>query len=142
MKKISIIIFSAVFLLGMTATACNKDSLKGCEEHSKTSCNEDLNKTNIRIVNASKYDMCNVVINPSGGDSNYGIIEAGASTCFHTFDLAYSFAFVSLKIGDETFTFQPADYTNEAKLGKGKFTYTLNVLDFNSGTLSIEASEN
>ncbi|MFK8046712.1 MAG: hypothetical protein AB8B72_14530 [Crocinitomicaceae bacterium] len=142
MKQLSIFSFSAIVLLILTFPSCNKDSLRGCEEHSKTLCNEDANKTNIRIVNASKYDMCNVVINPSGGESNYGIIEAGMGTCYRTFDLAYSYAYVSLQIGDETFIFQPIDYINEVKLGNGKFTYTLNVLDFNSRTLSIEASEN
>lgn len=122
--------------------SCNKDSLKGCEEHSVAKCNEEANKTNIRIVNSSKYDFCNVILNPSAGIVNYGIIGKGSSTCYRSFDKAYNYAYVSLKIGDKTFTLSPIDYVGEPELGSGKFTYTIDVLNYNSGTLSIEASKN
>ncbi len=135
--------FFTIIILGVLVTAslsCNKDSLKACEEHSKDLCNEDANKTNIRIINASKYDFCNVVVNPSGGNMNYGIIETGTSTCYRSYDLAYSYAYISLKIGDDTFTFQPIDYVGEPELGTGKFSYTIDVVDSNDAILRITAA--
>ncbi|MDX1349593.1 MAG: hypothetical protein R3279_05065 [Putridiphycobacter sp.] len=123
-------------------SACNKDSLKSCVEHEKTACNEDLNKTNIRIVNASKYDFCNVSVNSGGTPSLYGIIESGINTCYHSFDLAYAIADISLVIGDKKFTITPESYIGEQPLGNGKFTYTIDVLNFNSGLLSLKTSKN
>ncbi|MFK8038414.1 MAG: hypothetical protein AB8B74_09000 [Crocinitomicaceae bacterium] len=126
----------SAFLIG-----CNKDSLKGCEEHSKSLCNEDINKTNIRIINNSKYDFCNVVLNPTGGNVNYGIIEKGTSTCYKVYDKAFNYAYTSLQIGDETFTFQPIDYVGEPELGTGKFSYSIDVLSYGDRTLTITANK-
>ena len=128
--------------LGISLSSCNRDSLKKCEAHEKAACNEDPNKTNIRIVNGSKFDFCNVVLNPSDGNVNYGIIEKGAATCYRTFEKAFNYAFVTLDIGDKTFTLQPIDFVGEPTLGTGNFTYTLNVLNFNDGTLTITTTKN
>jgi hypothetical protein len=131
-----------LLVISLSFGSCNRDSLKGCEEHQKASCNEDPNKTNIRIVNGSKFDFCNVVLNPTGGNVNYGIIEKGTATCYRSFDVAYNYAFVSLQIGEKTFTLQPIDFVGEPTLGNGNFTYTLDVLNFNDGTLTITTTKN
>lgn len=136
--------FFIILTIGLITTfsiSCNKDSLKGCEAHSKALCNEDINKTNIRIINASKYDFCNVVLNPSSGNVNYGIIQKNTSTCYRAYDVAYNYAYLTLDIGDKTFTLQPIDYVGEPELGTGKFSYTIDVIDFSDGTLSIGASK-
>ena len=131
-----------VVMMSIAMFSCNKDSLKGCDEHAVAKCNEAINKTNIRIVNGSKYDFCNVVLNPSEGNVNYGIIEAGNATCYRTYNTAYNSASVNLKIGDKTFSLIPEDYQGQTPLGNGKFTYTIDVLNFNSGSLSIDVSKN
>lgn len=119
---------------------CKKDRLNNCEEHTKTPCNIQLSKTNIRITNASRFDICNMVMDPSSGETNYGILTSGETSCYRTFDLAYPIAYIRFEIGDETFIFSPEDYSTEIPLNNGKFTYTIDVLDFNKGTISIEAS--
>lgn len=139
MKLFTILMIGVVVIFSV---GCNKDSLKGCEAHIKALCNEDVNKTNIRIINTSKYDFCNVILNPSGGNVNYGIIEKGTSTCYRAYDIAYNYAYLTLKIGDKTFTLQPSDYIGEPKLGIGKFSYSIDVLSFKNGTLSISTSKN
>ncbi len=140
--KLSYLVYFLIFIAGSTFISCNRDSLKACEEHQKPPCNEDPNKTNIRIVNGSKFDFCNVILNPSDGNVNYGIIEKGSASCYRTFEKAYNYAYVSLEIGDKTFTLEPIDFVGEPTLGTGNFTYTLDVLDFNDGSLLITASKN
>ena len=140
--KLSVVLGIALCVASLSITSCNRDNLRNCEEHQKAACNEDPNKTNIRIVNESQFDFCNVVLNPSGGDVNYGIIEKGTATCYRSFDVAYDYAAVTLDIGGRTFTLEPIDFTGEPTLGNGNFTYTLDVLNFNNRTLSITTTKN
>lgn len=130
--------FFLLLILLLTTTACNKDSLKNCEEHTVTDCGEDATKTNIRVRNISEYGFCNVVLNPYNSETNLGIIEAGGNTCYRAFEVAYSYAYVQLFIGEDEFVIQPIDFM-EFPLEAGKFTYEIDVVDFERKRLSIEA---
>tara|TARA_B110000503_G_C6773963_1_gene260523 strand:- start:18 stop:443 length:426 start_codon:yes stop_codon:yes gene_type:complete len=134
----NVLFFSITFVLLLNISSCKKDSLKSCNEHSVSVCNEDPTKINISIRNVSDYDFCNVILNPSLGNRNYGIIEKGQSTCHRSFDLAYDYAYVQLFIGDKEFILQPIDYVGEQSLNIGNHTYSINVTDFDIGKLSIE----
>lgn len=137
-KNKLVLIFVITSIILFPLYSCKKDQIKNCNEHSVSDCNEDLNMINIRINNASEYDFCNVVLNPSGANKNYGIIKKGESTCYRSFDLAYDYAYVQLFIGDKEFVLQPIDYVGEQPLSTGKHTYSINIADFDDGILSIE----
>ena len=132
---------TAIAIMTFIFTACKKDNLKDCNEHTVSACSEDPSKTNLRITNNSKYDFCNVVVNPSSGQFNCGIIKEGEATCYRSFDTVYNYAYIRLYIGDKEFTLQPIDYVGEPTLGTGKFTYLLDIPDFNTGQISIKVQK-
>lgn len=118
-------------------SACNKNSIKHCNQHAVAACTVDSTKTNIRITNISKYDLCNVVLDPVSGPVNCGIIKSGESTCYRSFDTAYSYANFQFNIGDKEFKMQPFSYVGEVPLGVGKFTYIIDIIDFADGKMTI-----
>lgn len=130
----------AVLVTFLLIYSCNPDSEINCEEHQVADCGEDLSKTNIRIENISDFDFCNVVLDPGNKSTNYGFIERRATTCYRSFEIAYDYAYVKLFIGEKEFTIQPFDYFGEQPLGEGKFTYSIDVKDFDKGELSIQAT--
>lgn len=133
-KLILVLTITSVFLL--TITACKKNEADDCIEHTVSDCNEDPTKINIRIKNVSDYDFCNVVLKPSE-TTNYGKIEKGQSTCYRSFDLAYSYAYVQFYIGEKEFVLQPIDYVGEVPLSIGNHTYSIDITDFEGGDISI-----
>jgi len=128
-------------LLMLIFSACGKNSLRNCDEHSVSSCSEDPSKTTIRIKNNSKYNFCNLVVDPYSGSINCGILKKGEMTCYRSVDIAYNYAYVQLFIGDKEFKLQPIDYVGEQPLGIGKFTYLIDVVDYDTGKLSITVQE-
>ena len=131
-------IFAISALLLVSVSSCEKDTLGDCVEHAVTPCNEDPAMVNIKIHNASEYDFCNVFMNPNSVDANYGIILSGESTCYKSFDVAYSYGYVKLYIENQEFILQPFDYVGEVPLVDGNYTYTIDVVDFDNRTLSHE----
>jgi hypothetical protein len=124
-------------LMIVSFSACNKNSLRNCDEHSVSFCSEDPTKTNIRIKNNSKYDFCNVVVNPFSEPVNCGIVKKGEMTCYRSFDTAYNYAYIQIFIDDKEFKLQPIDYVGEQPLGIGNFTYILDISDYSAGKVSI-----
>lgn len=118
-------------------SACKKNSIKNCNQHAVSACSEDSTKTNIRITNISKYDFCNVVLDPVSGPVNCGIIKKGETTCYRSFDTAYHYAYIRFNIGDKEFKLQPIDYVGEQPLGIGKFTYAIDIHDYAAGKMDI-----
>lgn len=134
--KLALLMLAAIFL----TNSCDKDKMVNCEEHKVADCGEDESKTNIRIENISDYDFCNVVLDPGNISTNYGGIEKNETTCYRSFEVAYDYAYVQLFIGEKEFVIQPFDYIGEQPLGKGEFTYYIDVTDFDKGELSIQAT--
>lgn len=94
--------------------------------------------TDIRIKNESAYLMQNVQV----GGFDYGDIESGKTTAYQEFEVAYRYASVFLTIQDTLqFTLIPIDFVGETPLGKGTFTYTLNITSLESRSVSITPSE-
>jgi len=102
-----------IFLL-LTLVSCTKDDLV------------NPNEVLIRIENTSDFDFKNVIVNTSGGENDYGDLDAHQTSDYKTFEFAYSYAFIELKIDGETYTIQPIDYVGESTLNVGKYTYAIN----------------
>ena len=102
MKEIKALFQTLLFatLMIFIFSACNKNSIKHCTQHAVAACTVDTTKTNIRITNISKYDLCNVVLDPASGPVNCGI--------------------------------------GEVPLGVGKFTYIIDVIDYDNGKMTID----
>ena len=81
----------------------------------------------ISVKNISSYDFADVIVNTKGGENNYGNILANAISGYESFDFAYSYAFIELKINNNTYTIQPIDYVGETPLTPGKYTYSIDV---------------
>lgn len=140
-SKFIVPVFVLLMINGLVLS-CKKSSLKNCTEHQVAPCQQDASKTNLRIKNESTYDFCNVLISPHGEDTNYGIVEAGQTTCYRPFTRAHAYAFVNLTIEGEELELIPIDYVGETELGPGNFTYTIGVESGPTNkSLSISASE-
>jgi len=118
MKRLWFILFVIFFSL-----TCNDTDFE-CDQHDISDCNsdDDDNKTNIRVLNSSDYDFCNVVISTTGEGRNHGEIKSKA----------YRYAYVSLMIDGEDLVIQPIDYVGETPLGIGYFTYHLDIEEINN----------
>lgn len=80
----------------------------------------------LRIKNTSQFDYTDVIVNTSGGEHNYGTINFNQASDYKSFDFAYRYTFVELKIDGITYTIQPIDYVGETPLDIGKYTYEIN----------------
>ena len=125
------------FILLLKLASCSTSDLSTCVEHTVSECNEDSTKVNVSIRNVSKYEFCNVVLNPSGEVSNYGIILRNETSCYRSFDLAYRYAQLKLMIGNEFYYFQPIDYVGEEPLSVGNHTYLVDIEDGEFRQLTI-----
>ncbi|MCH8904030.1 MAG: hypothetical protein IIA45_08970 [Bacteroidetes bacterium] len=121
--------------------ACKKNNLKDCVEHVTSDCLIVVDKTNIRINNISEYDFCNFVLIPMHKSANYGNIKSGKTSCYIPFDQAYGYSFVQLFIGKDEFIIQPIDYVGEPLLDYGTFTYSIDLIDYDTRSLSIIATK-
>lgn len=108
MKNLSIIILLALLLL-----SCSSD--------------EDNNASQvvIRLSNSSNFDFQNIVVNTSTGDVNYENIASGQVSGYKSFEKAYRYAFIELKIDGTIYTLQPIDYSGETPLENGYYTYQI-----------------
>ena len=86
----------------------------------------DSNEVQIRIKNISAFDFIDVIVNTSGGENNYGNIISNQYSDYKTYDFAYRYAFVELKIDGNILILQPTDYVGEEKLNQGRYTYEIN----------------
>ena len=92
----------------------------------------------IRVHNDNADLFEEVVVNTSGGEHDYGDIEAHAYSVYERFDFAYNYAFVSLKIDGKDFSLIPTDYVGEKELRSGYYTYIIRVTSYDTGSLSLE----
>ena len=108
MKKTISLLFIGLALFGCS----NNDSALNTE-------------VEIRIANISGFDFKDIVLNTSGGERNYGNVDANQISVYNTFDFAYRYAFVELQIDGEIYTVQPFDYVGEPILTTGQYTYEI-----------------
>ena len=100
------------------------------------------NSTLIRVHNASEYDFLRVEVNTYDEPKNYGPIKSDEKSRYKTFEVAYRYAYVRLFVDENEFIIQPIDFVGETPLGSGKFTYVLEVIDFENRILNIKTSKN
>ena len=90
-------------------------------------CSNDIepNAVQIRIMNSSSFQFLDIIVNTGGGENNYGNILSNQSSDYKSFNSAYRYAYVELKIEGEPFILQPIDYVGETLLASGKYTYDI-----------------
>ena len=104
-----------------------------------TSCTSK--EVQLRVRNSSAYTYDSVSVNTSGGENTYGSVPAGAVSDYKTFDFAYRYAYISLKIDTVSYILQPIDYVGETKLKSGNYTYEVSVYDTATHQLGLTLVE-
>ena len=96
-------------------------------------------KVNIRIQNLSEYDFEQVYVDTGGGENHFGDLGSGQSSPYAEFGSAFRYAFVQLRIMEDSLTLQPTDFVGEELLEKGFYTYQLDIPFYESpnGSLSL-----
>lgn len=90
---------------------------------------ETSNVVQIRVKNSSSFQYSDLVVNTGDGEHNYGDLDSNEVSTYASFNSAYSYAYVELKIEDRTFILQPIDYVGETLLASGDYTYDISVSD-------------
>lgn len=94
-----------------------------------TTNDSGASEVHIRLSNTSTFNYQDIVVNTSTGNINFEDIGSGEVSDYKTFETAYRYAFVELKIDDETYTLQPTDYVGETPLSSGYYTYQIDAND-------------
>ena len=110
-------LYAYFFLIIILISSCTNDPKDLISEDSKG------NEVAIRIENKSPFKFKNVLVNTTCEDQNFGTIKAGEFSSYKLFKAAYRYAFIELKIDEDTLTIQPFDYVGENFLKSGKYTY-------------------
>lgn len=108
------------------------------------------NTVQIRIQNASEFEMENIVVSFPMGDVPYGNLSPNASSKYIEVEEAYRYAYIESEIEGKKAALIPIDYVGEKTLDPGKYTYRLYVASDNSDVegeafqyyLGIELKEN
>jgi len=100
---------------------------------------EPKGPTDVRIKNISDQNFQEVILNIDGEkDTLYNITAFGGYSDYSRFDIAYSKAEISAKIGDEVFTTGPVDYTYLDYKGQMRITYIVWIKNFPGKKLEIK----
>jgi len=119
-------------LLFLSLLACKGDSVEPDNGYGDIS---------IRIWNGTNWEMTDVFVDTSGGENDFGKIEANRRSNYKHFTSAYRYAFVSFKIDGKPYLIQPIDYVGEIPLEKGRYTYKINIDNLNSVYATLEFIE-
>jgi hypothetical protein len=79
----------------------------------------------IRVKNISNLRYTDLTVSTGGGQQNYGILNANATSDYKKYSFCYRYAFIQITIDGKTYTLQPFDYVSETKFETGKFTYEI-----------------
>lgn len=119
MKKTWILIVAIVLVIA----SCKKDG--------------EVSGTLLRIQNVSQYNFESIMVNSPGGMVEYSATASGVNSSYKSIEYTYRYAYIEVMIDGEKFILQPIDYLGEEKYMDGKYTFQLDVYDFNSKQLSI-----
>ena len=100
-----------------------------------TDRDDDLDAVNIRIKNASSLVFDSVTVGES--EEPYTNLAPDSYSDYQVFEEAYTYAFIRIASGEETFTLQPVDFVGETPLPFGFYTYELDVTDTGEVVLSF-----
>ena len=101
------------------------------------SCKKDDAIFQLRVKNISEFDYTDLYIDTSGGENDYGTVEAGTYSEYRKFSFAYKYAHIRFYINDKKFEMIPNDYVGEQLFDRGDFTYVINVASFESGAFTV-----
>ena len=90
-----------------------------------TDRDDDLNAINIRIKNVSNVLFEEVTVGNT--EEVHSNVAAGEFSAYLEYEEAYSYAFIQITSGEETYTLQPIDFVGEEVLPIGLYTYELNI---------------
>ncbi len=92
-----------------------------------TDRDDDVEAINIRIKNASTliFDAVQVGESPEP----FTNLAPDDYSDYQEFETAYTYAFIQITSGEETFTLQPIDFVGETPLPFGFYTYELDITD-------------
>jgi len=110
----------------ISLTACKKTKI------------EPEGPTDIRIFNNTDQVFSNVVVNTSGGEFNFGTLNAQSYSTYHRYDKAYPKADISLNIGGDTYSTPKQDYTYMQYMGRMKITYKIFISNESRNELDTE----
>lgn len=114
--KNSIILFCTILLLTI-----------GCTDL------DDENGVNIRIKNNSSVTFDKVQV--GSAESVHNNVAAGGFSEYLIYEIAYNYAYIEAKSGDETYILQPIDFVGETPLEIGFYTYELSISE--EGSISL-----
>jgi len=126
--KVTAILIVTVILL----TACKKRSMT------------EEGPTDVRISNQTGQTIENVTVTTTDDQAystrvhNFGTVASGAVTEYFRFDIAYTEANITVKIGDMTWSTPPSQFDYLTYIGPDRITYRLTVADPLNHMLDIE----
>ena len=100
----------------------------------------DKGPSDIRIENMTSRVFDSIFVDTSGGENSYPSLNPGGQSEYKRFEFAYPQADISVYINSVEYTHGPVNYTYAVWLGKGKFTYQLDIADTVNYTLSIKVT--
>jgi len=115
--KLKLISIAAIAFAIFFQHACSKD----------TDSDTSSGAVNIQIENNSIFDFELIHVNTSGGKHDYGNLLSGQSSDYKSFEKAFRYAQIEMKINGEITRLQPIDYVGEAPLPPGNHAYVLDV---------------
>ena len=77
----------------------------------------------VRVVNASSQMLHSVLV----GRGRYGDLAPGEASAYQTWGPAYAHERISFEVDGRQLLQQPEDHVGEEPLGRGAFTYAINV---------------
>lgn len=118
---------------------------RNCSELEKSDCNQDSDKVNIRLKNATAFDLCNVEVDMNNQDHVvYGNLASGETSCYLSFNLAKKYPLAcTFVLGDEEYIIEnPSYYERIEALPPGKYTYNISLLRPITKLANIQMSNN
>lgn len=96
-----------------------------------------IGPTDIRVDNLENLAMVDLTVNTSGGEHNYGTLNALSVSGYFRFEKAYPKAQITATIGGEIYTTGTVDYTYMQYLSTIKATYKVRIKPGAVKTLEI-----
>ena len=126
--KLTLILFAAIVML----TACKKR------------CLTEEGPTDVRVYNNTGQTMEEVTVTTTDNPDytirlhNFGSVAAGAYSEYFRFDIAFTEADITLRIGNLTYSTPPTQFDYLTYIGPDRITYRLTIADPVNRILEIE----
>ena len=126
--KLTLILLAAIVML----TACKKR------------CLTEEGPTDVRVYNNTGQTMEEVTVTTTDNPDytiklhNFGSVAAGAYSEYFRFDIAFTEADITLRIGNLTYSTPPTQFDYLTYIGQDRITYRLTITDPVNRILEIE----